>query len=327
MYEDHQTSPASSRDEDRWARDLLADIAMAGLQEQRRARRWGIFFKLALLAYLVVLLALVALPGVDSEFIAGGPHTGLVEVVGVIAADTEASADKVIAGLRDAFEHEDTKGVVVFIDSPGGSPVEAGRINSEMVRLRQEYPDKTLYAVIGEICASGGYYVAAGADRIYADKASLVGSIGVLISSFGFVQAIDKLGIERRLLTAGKHKGLLDPFLPQGGTEVQHLQTLLDTIHQQFIAVVEAGRGDRLGAGSADLYSGLVWTGAQGVDIGLVDALGDVDYVARKVLKAERIVDYSHHDVEDLLHRLLVRVGRSLGTGMYSGVLGQAWPH
>ena len=325
MYEDHQISPARGRDEERWARDILADVAMAGLQEQRRARRWGIFFKLALLAYLAVLLALVTLPDVDSEFLAGGPHTALVEVTGIIAADTEASADKVIAGLRDAFEHENTKGVVVFIDSPGGSPVEAGRINSEMVRLRQEHPDKTLYAVIGEICASGGYYVAAGADRIYADKASLVGSIGVLISSFGFVQAIEKLGIERRLLTAGKHKGLLDPFLPQGGTEVQHLQTLLDTIHQQFITVVEAGRGDRLGVESADLYSGLVWTGAQGLDIGLVDALGDVDYVARTVVKAERVVNYSHHDAEDLLNRLLVRVGRSLGTGIYSGVLGQTW--
>ena len=330
MHEDQPPSadapPVSpTRGDEAWARTMIARIAMEGIREQRSARRWGIFIKLSFLAYLVAVLLVVSLPGIDSgEFITGA-HTGLVEVTDVIAPDTSASAEKVIAGLRDAFEHEDSKGVVVYIDSPGGSPVEAGRINAEMHRLRAQHPDKSLYAVIGNLCASGGYYVAAGAERIYADKASLVGSIGVLISSFGFVQAIDKLGVERRLLTAGEHKGLLDPFLPQSDKEVKHLQDLLDTIHGQFIAVVEEGRGDRLSK-EAELYSGLIWTGEQGIDIGLVDDLGDVTHVAEDVIKEERIVDYSHRDPEDFLNQLLVRAGRSLGAGFYAGVLGHAAP-
>lgn len=314
------------RKEDTWARDMLAHIALEGIREQRSARRWGIFIKLTFLAYLIAVLAVFSLPGIGSgELITTGPHTGVVEVRGIIATDTEASADKVIAGLRDAFEHQDSKGVVVYIDSPGGSPVEAGRINTEMQHLREKHPDKQLYAVIGELCASGGYYVAAGAEHIYADKASLVGSIGVLFSSFGFVQAIEKLGVERRLLTAGEHKGLLDPFLNQSDKEVKHLQGILDTIHQQFISVVEAGRGDRLTADD-ELYSGLIWTGEQGLSMGLVDALGDVDHVASEVIKAKKIVDYSHRDAEDFFNRFLVRAGRALGAGFFSGVLGHGTP-
>lgn len=244
-----------------------------------------------------------------------GKHTALVEVEGVIADDSNASADNVITGLRAAFKDKNTQGVILRINSPGGSPVQAGYINDEIVRLREQYPDVPLYAVITDICASGGYYVAAAADKIYADKASIVGSIGVLMDGFGFVGAMERLGVERRLLTAGEHKGFLDPFSPARQEDIAHVQGMLKEIHQQFIATVQKGRGARLKE-SDDLYSGLMWTGEQSLEMGLVDALGSSSHVAREVIGAENIVDFTPH--ANYLDRFAERIGMALGEMLLS---------
>lgn len=291
-----------------WHRDLLERLAFASLVEQRRSRRWNIAFKFSFLAYLVVLLALY-LPSDWLLSSSGGTHTALVNVEGVIAPQGSASADRIVGGLRAAFEDEDAVGVIVRINSPGGSPVQAGYINDEISRLRAEYPDKPLYAVIADVAASGGYYVAAAADKIYADKSSLVGSIGVVMNGFGFVGAMDKLGVERRLLTAGKFKGLLDPFSPEKPVEVAHIQGILDRVHRQFIAAVKRGRGDRLRQDD-DIFSGLIWTGEQGMELGLVDALGSSSYVAREVIGAEEIVDYTPS--RSILERVSERIGSAM---------------
>jgi len=292
-----------------WERDLLNRLAFASLVEQRRTRRWGVFFKLALLAYLFVLLALYAPLGglIPSP---GERHTALVDVQGVIAADSEASADAVVAGLRAAFEDDDTAGVILRINSPGGSPVQASYINREIRRLREQHADVPVYAVITDLCASGGYYVAVAADRIYANESSVVGSIGVLMNGFGFVDAMDKLGIERRLLTAGEHKGLLDPFSPVDPEEVSHVRALLEELHEQFIAVVREGRGDAL-ADHPEIFSGLVWSGKRGRELGLVDAMGSAGYVAREVVGAEEIKDFTRR--RDYLQQLAERFGAALG--------------
>ncbi|HEX2796636.1 MAG TPA: S49 family peptidase [Immundisolibacter sp.] len=273
-----------------WERGVLERLLRDTLTEQRRARRWRIFFRL--LSVLLVLLVLglfradVGVPQVASR------HTALVQLNGIIAPGTDANADIIIESLRKAYENTQVAGVVLRIDSPGGSPVQAGRINAEIRRLRELHPKVPLYAVIDDICASGGYYVAVAADRIYADKASVVGSIGVLMNGFGFVDAMQKLGIERRLLTAGDHKGFLDPFSPQNPEDADHARELLQAIHSQFIEVVKDGRGARL-KDDPRLFSGLVWTGDQGIELGLVDALGDTDSVAREVFKADKVVDYT----------------------------------
>nr|VFK64265.1 MAG: protease-4 [Candidatus Kentron sp. TUN] len=296
-----------------WERDLLNKLAFASLKEQRRARRWGIFFKFAVLAYFLSIPVLY-LPDIRTSH--PGGHTALVEIRGVIAEGNDASADQVISGLRAAFEDEDTKGVVIRINSPGGSPVQAGYINDEIVRLRSKYPDTPLYAVITDICASGGYYVAAAADRIYADKSSLVGSIGVLINGFGFVDAMEKLGIERRLRTAGKHKGFLDPFSPENSEEVSHLQSVLEELHQQFINAVKRGRSDRLQGKEDELFSGLIWSGKQAIRLGLVDALGSSGYVAREVIGAEEIVEFTWE--RDYLERFAERLGAAMGGTLFT---------
>lgn len=273
-----------------WERQVLERLLRDTLIEQRRARRWRIFFRLLSVVLILLVLGLlgtdVGVPQVTRR------HTALVQLNGIIAPGTEADADLVIESLRAAYDNSHVAGVVLRIDSPGGSPVQAGRINDEIRRLRKLHPNVPLYAVIDDICASGGYYVAVAADRIYADKASVVGSIGVLMNGFGFVGAMDKLGIERRLLTAGAHKGFLDPFSPQNPDDVAHARELLASIHGQFIDVVKQGRGERL-KDDPRLFSGLVWTGAQGVELGLVDALGDADTVAREVFKADKVVDYT----------------------------------
>jgi protease-4 len=273
-----------------WERGVLERLLRDTLTEQRRARRWRIFFRL--LSVLLVLLVLglfradVGVPQVASR------HTALVQLNGVIAPGTDANADIIIESLRKAYDNTQVAGVVLRIDSPGGSPVQAGRINAEIRRLRTLHPKVPLYAVIDDICASGGYYVAVAADKIYADKASVVGSIGVLMNGFGFVDALQKLGIERRLLTAGDHKGFLDPFSPQNPEDADHARELLQAIHSQFIEVVKDGRGARL-KDDPRLFSGLMWTGDQGIELGLVDALGDTDSVAREVFKADKVVDYT----------------------------------
>jgi protease-4 len=310
---DSETSKGSGGDGDgsAWERSVISKLAFAALTEQRRARRWGILFRFLLLAYLIALLVPLYLDaGAD---LTRGEHTALVKVEGLIASGADASAANLIEGLESAFEDKKTRGVLLRINSPGGSPVQAGQVYDAIRRLREENPDVPLYAVVTDLCASGGYYIAAAADEIYADKASLVGSIGVRMDSFGFVEAIEKLGVERRLRTAGEHKGLLDPFLPEDEEELRHVQGLLDTIHQQFIAVVKEGRGERL-KGGEELFSGLIWTGEQAVELGLVDGLASPQKVAKEVIEAEDMVDFTPES--GYLERLMQRLGTSLRLGL-----------
>lgn len=315
---------ASMSSDDNWERDILNRLAFATLNEQRRTRRWRIFFILLFFIYLFTVYVTALEPDwyrqlVDEDFDPANSdkHTALIEVQGVIAADTEANADKIVSGLRNAFEDEKTKGVIIRINSPGGSPVQAGYINDEIRRLRQNFPLIPVYAVATDICASGGYYIAAAADEIYADKASIVGSIGVLMNGFGFVEAMNKLGIERRLLTAGEHKGFLDPFSPTEQEDVNHIKTLLGDIHDQFIKKVKQGREKSLSVKgklhlleNPQLFSGLVWTGEQALELGLVDGLGSSSYVAREIINAEKIKDFTPK--QNYLDRFAERLGAAM---------------
>jgi len=300
---DKQDAQSSS---EAWERKLLEKVVTASLSEARRARRWGIFFKLLTFAYLTVLLVLWLPDEFPDTGIKGKKHTALVDIEGVIAPAADASADNVISGLRDAFEDKNTKGVILRINSPGGSPVQAGYINDEVRRLKKKYPKIPVYAVIADLCASGGYYIAVAADAIYADKGSIVGSIGVRMDGFGFVDAMHSIGVERRLLTAGENKAILDPFSPWSDKDRGHIQEILDELHEQFIEVVRAGRGDRLST-SPEIFSGLFWSGEESVDLGLVDGLASSSYVAREIIGAEDIVDFTTK--EDLLERLADRLG------------------
>lgn len=292
-----------------WEREVVTQLAESSLREQRRARRWGIFFKALTFAYiggLIYMFGDASLTNVDLN----EKHTALVELNGVIADNEVASADSIVTALRDAFENENSAGVILRINSPGGSPVQSGYIYDEIRRLREINPDTPLYAVVTDICASGGYYIASAADKIYADKASIVGSIGVRMDNFGFVDAINKLGIERRTLTAGENKALLDPFLPENEKAKAHMQTMLSEIHQQFIDAVKQGRGDRLDSSVDGIFSGLIWTGEAAVDIGLVDELASASHVAREVIGEETIVDYTVK--EDILERFAERLGSTV---------------
>lgn len=274
-------------------RRVLTEILTANLNEQRRARRWGILFKLLTFLWLFLLLLMVfGATGKRAIDESGGAHTALVSLEGTIAAGGDVDSEQVMESLRAAFEDKNTRAVVLHANSPGGSPVQSGIINDEILRLRSKYSNIPLYAVIGDICASGCYYVAAAADRIYANKASIVGSIGVLMDGFGFTGTMEKFGVERRLVTAGTNKGFLDPFSPMKPEQRQKAQAMLNEVHQQFIEVVKAGRGDRL-ADHPDLFSGLVWSGATAKKMGLVDEFGSVDSVARDVIKVEQIVDFT----------------------------------
>jgi protease-4 len=277
--------------DDRWERDALKQVALEVVREQRRSRRWNIFFRLAILAYLVVLL--FAVPSCEvGRKVAVGPHTAVVRLEGVIAEGAPASAELIVEGLQAAFEAPEVAGVILQINSPGGSPVQSGIINDEMRRLRQLHPDIPLYVAVGDVAASGAYYVAVAADKIFVDKASMVGSIGVLIDSFGFTGTMDKLGVERRLYTAGESKGFLDPFSPEEPREVAHVRQLLNEVHGQFIQVVKEGRGERL-ADDPSLFTGLVWSGERSIELGLADGTGNVYSIARDVIGAERTVDYT----------------------------------
>jgi protease-4 len=296
-----------------WERETLEKLVFATIKERRAARRWSIFFRLAFLTIVVVGLWTyfdLSLGGGDDENL--GRHTALIEINGEIEAEGSGAADNVIPSLNKAFADAGSAAVVLRIDSPGGSPVQAGIIVDEIRRLKRGYPDKPLYVVVDEICASGGYYIAAAADRIYVNKASIVGSVGVLMDSFGFTGTMEKLGVERRLLTAGANKGFLDPFSPQSEKHRVHAQEMLNEIHQQFISVVRAGRGTRLKE-TPEMFSGLYWTGAKAVDMGLADGFGTVDTVARDIVKAEDIVDYTAH--EGLPERVLKKFGASVGAG------------
>ncbi len=292
-----------------WEREVVTQLAEASLKEQRRSRRWGIIFKLLTFAYIGVILFMIGEASLTTVTI-NEKHTALVELTGVIADNEKASADHIVTALRDAFENENTAGIILRINSPGGSPVQSGYIYDEIRRLRKENPDTSLYAVVTDICASGGYYIASAADKIYADKASIVGSIGVRMDNFGFVDAIEKLGVERRTLTAGENKALLDPFLPENEKAKAHLQNMLGEIHQQFINAVKEGRGDRLDTSVEGLFSGLIWTGEAAVKNGLVDELASASYVAREVIGEETIVDYTVQ--EDILERFAQRLGSTV---------------
>jgi protease-4 len=294
---------------DNWERKALEKVALAAIQEQRRARHWSIFFKLLLFIYLFALLFIALGWTGRKDSTSSGKHTAMVELRGVIGPESAASADNIVTGLQEAFKDKRTQGVILRINSPGGSPVQAGHINDEIRRLREKYPNIPVYAVVEDICASGGYYVAVAADHIYVDKGSIIGSIGVLMDGFGFTGLMDKLGIERRLLAAGKNKGFLDPFSPIREDQQKYAETMLDEIHQQFITVVRQGRGKRLKE-TPDLFSGLLWVGTRSVELGLADGLGSVDYVARELIKAEEIVDFTPRE------NIAERVARRFGAAM-----------
>lgn len=291
-----------------WERAVLEKLAFASLAEQRAARRWKTLLRLLWFGLFAAAAWLLwfEVPTVAPE---SRPHTALVEIQGEISSDTEASAAYLLDAFREAFEASEAQAVVLLIDSPGGSPVQAGILNDELRRLRKLH-DKPLYVVVEDSCASAAYYIASAADRIYVDKASVVGSIGVLMDGFGFAGLMERMGVERRLLTAGANKGFLDPFSPLTDEQRAHAQQLLDDIHGQFIQTVKDGRGDRLKADPA-LFSGLIWTGARAVELGLADGLGSLEYVAREVVQAENIVDYTQH--ENVASRLARRFGAGMG--------------
>ena len=300
-----------------WERELVTKLATAALKEQRRARLWGIFFKLLTFAYITLFL-IMAVEWKGREGAGGGKFTAMVEVNGLIAPGTDASAEKIVAALQAAFKNKNTQGVVVRINSPGGSPVQAQTIYDEMKRLRKKYPEIPLYAVVEDVCASGGYFVAVGADRIFVGKASIVGSIGVLMNGFGFTGLMDKLGIERRLITAGDNKGMLDPFSPLDEKDAAHVKTLMADIHQQFIGVVREGRGQRLKE-TPELFSGLIWTGQRSVDMGLADGFVSLEYVAREVVKAEEIRDFTIS--EGVAEKIARRFGASIASAFAESLL------
>jgi protease-4 len=293
-----------------WERATMERLLFATLEEQKAQRRWRTFVRLAWLAFFIVLIWALTWrgsPGTDKT----SPHTAVIEIDGEIGPKSEASAEFIVAAAKAAFEDAGAQGVVLLINSPGGSPVQAGIINDELRRLKAQYK-KPLYAVVEESCASAAYYIAVSADRIFVDKASMVGSIGVLMEGFGFTGLMEKLGIERRLLTAGENKGFLDPFSPQTERQREHAQQMLNQVHKQFIDVVRTGRGKRLKE-VPELFSGLFWTGQQAIELGLADQMGNLDYVAREVIKAEELVDYTRH--ENVAEKLAKRFGASIGDG------------
>lgn len=309
--------PESSRD---WK--LIEKLVMSLQSEQRKSRRWGIFFKLLTFGYLFALFFLIQFPDIGSLDRATGQHTAVVEVNGVIAADELASADNIVGSLRTAFEDENSVAVIMRINSPGGSPVQSGYVYDEMMRLKGEYPDKKLYAVISDVGASGAYYIAAAADEIYANRASLVGSIGVVAGGFGFTGAMDKLGVNRRLYTAGENKAFLDPFSPEKEQEVEFWESVLKTTHQQFIESVRKGRGDRL-ADDERLFSGLVWSGEQALELGLIDGLGSTSHVARQIIGQKELVDYSQR--KSPLQNIVDQFGVSMGSGIADYLMESRW--
>ena len=288
---------------------LVSELAKEVLKEQRRSRRWGVFFKLIFVIYISVFFVIYAYENIAISDFSNQKHTALIDINGVISDDTETSADFIIGGLRDAYKDKNTQGIILRINSPGGSPVQAGYVNDEIKRLQKIHPEVPLYAVISDMCASGGYYIAVAADKIFANKASIVGSIGVVLSGFGFVDAIEKLGIERRLLHSGEHKGLMDPFKPLDFYQETHMQELLNEIHEQFITVVREGRGDIL-IDNETIFSGLIWSGQESVKLGLVDGLASAGEVARDIIGTEYIVNYTKR--ENYLDRLTKNISAAI---------------
>jgi protease-4 len=302
-----EPSAASREELPAWERQTIEKLAFAALKEQKSSRRWGIFFKFLTFAYLsIIVLAIVDFSSVGKKGVPTEKHTALVELRGVIDSTGNASADKITSALQSAFKDEGSAGVIMRINSPGGSPVQSGIIYDEVKRLRAKYPNKPLYVVVEDLCASGGYYIASSADKIYVDKASIVGSIGVIMDGFGFTGTMEKLGVERRAYHAGENKAFLDPFSPVVEKQREYINSMLGDIHKQFIDVVRKGRGKRLKE-DADTFSGLMWTGEKSIAIGLTDGYGTVDSVARDVIKAETVIDYSER--ENVAERLAKRFG------------------
>ena len=313
MFNKDANSSKSASNDENWNGDLVNRLAFAAVDEQRRARRWSVFFKFLLALYLLALLILYMPTDWSDLSRTSTRHTALVDLKGVISDSSEASADNIISGLRDAFEDENTAGVILRANSPGGSPVQSAYIYDEINRLKGLYPDTPLYAVVTDVCASGCYYVVSAADDIYVNNSSIIGSIGVRMDSFGFVDTLEKLGVERSLYTAGDSKGFLDPFTPSKPAEVAHVKLLLDSIHEQFIDAVKTGRGERL-KDDQQLFTGLVWTGEESLPMGLADQVGSSGYVAREVIGEEEIIEFT--EKPDLLEKLTKRVGVSMAQGM-----------
>ena len=303
---ENQQSPESDQKSAGWEKAVLEKLAYSAIEEQRKSRRWGIFFKLMTFAYLAIVLGLLAYPNFEAEMKTTTQHAAVIDVLGIIAEGEAANADTIIQALRDAIKDKNTKGVILNINSPGGSAVQAAYVYDEIRRQKAEHPNLPIYAVVGDMCASGGYYIAAASDKIYVSPASILGSIGVIMNGFGFSNVLEKLGVERRLLTAGEHKAMLDPFSPVKEQETKHMQTLLDQVHKQFIAAVKQARGDRLKE-TADMFSGLVWTGEEGVKLGLADDFGSVDSVARQVFGTEEKLNFTPE--ERLIDRLAGKMG------------------
>ena len=310
---DKESENEPEKDEE-WQKDLLNRLAFSAINEQRRTRRWGIFFKMVFVVYIFGIFAMYYFPKGESNLHLG-PHTAFINLSGPIAEGAAANADNIVGGLRSAFKDKNTKAVILRINSPGGSPVQAGYINDEMFRLREKYPNIPLYAVVSDVCASAAYYIASGATEIYADKGSIVGSIGVLMDSYGFVGTLDKLGVERRLITAGENKGFLDPFSPLKPDDKAFMEGMLSEVHQQFIDVVKKGRGDKL-VDDPVLFSGLFWSGEKSVELGLVDGLGSSSYVAREIVGEEKLVDFTPRP--NYLDRFAERIGVSAANAISS---------
>ena len=319
MSDNESSTSQSSSDNDKQAQSIVDRLVFAALKEQTRARRWRVGFMLFFIVYVSVVTVVFLTDTGDMSLEADGDkHTALVKLSGVIASGEAAGSENVIAGLKSAFKHDDTAGIVIEINSPGGSPVQSAYIFDEIMRLKQEHKTIPVYAVVVDMAASGGYFVAAAADKIYANQSSLVGSIGVRMDAFGFVELMKKIGVERRLLTAGENKGLFDPFLPEQSEQKAHLQSMLDEVHGHFIAAVKRGRGDRL-VENDDTFSGLIWSGEKALALGLVDDYGTTQSIARE-LEAEDVVDFTPR--ANLLERIADRIGSSAGRGISEYFLG-----
>ena len=308
----------ADHNEPQWERKVLEKVALEAIAEQRRGRRWGIFFKLLGFAYLAVLLLLAVGDWAPSDKLSEGQkHTALINLNGVIQSKGDASAENIINALQAAFKDKNTAGIILRINSPGGSPVQSGIVNDEIRRLRAAHADIPLHVVVEDVCASGGYYIAVAADKIFVDKASIVGSIGVLMDGFGFTGTMEKLGVERRRLTAGENKGFLDPFSPQNAQHLDYAHKMLSEIHSQFIAVVKQGRGKRLKE-SPEMFSGLMWSGAKSIELGLADGYGTVESVARDVIKAGEVRDFTvkHNFAERFVKQFGADMGESLARAL-----------
>ena len=303
---------------DGWEREVLEKVALAAVTEQTRARRWGVFFKSLTFGYLAIILGIAVYPNAKKELGSDGKaHTAVIDIVGVIAEDKEVNADSVIKSLRAAVKDKDTKGIILHSNSPGGSPVQSAYIYEEIKNIKKLNPSLPIYAVVSDICASGCYYIASATDKIFVSPASLIGSIGVIMDGFGFVDTMKTLGVERRLITAGAHKAMLDPFSPPKPDETQYIQTLINQVHQQFITAVKQGRGDRLKE-TPDTFSGLVWTGEEGVKIGIADAFGSDSSVAKDLIGADRLVDFT--ESEKVFDKIMGKMGASFGHAIGSAL-------